>query len=399
MALELGEGDFWDFRWEWTDQSCSQSSGCSAGEESGLFRVMLGIPRVIGGVEMFAVEVTGQHIVAESGDDLAPEWAYLGTDGSLLIGSNGSGLVTLFDARTGQWTGAGFFSRFGSAEDHAASPRTIDVAYEFAEWEGVRTGPAIAVVRSDEQTNCEIIEGRRICPNDESFSLSETQFYREGVGPLGYTYRYSASFSGGGFFSSSASVETVALVASSLRGDEPGAGVALAATPAPEIVFGPVYGALALSSTSNEIPDFAAGVDIEAGVVDVTFTNPDVGSIDWSYGITFRHSSEEEFHIVYVRGNGDWEHFVRGGSVDLQVTSGRGAVALDSSPGGQNRITVEFGRDTGALYVNDRFVATLDLSTSYASQSGDVRLVSGVTSADVFDGSVIQFTDFAVWER
>jgi hypothetical protein len=63
---------------------------------------------------------------------------------------------------------------------------------------------------------CEIVEGRRICPNAQAFSLAEHQYYREGAGPLGYTYKFSMSFSGGSFSSSTSSEETVALLASSL---------------------------------------------------------------------------------------------------------------------------------------------------------------------------------------
>jgi hypothetical protein len=60
---------------------------------------------------------------------------------------------------------------------------------------------------------CNLIEGIRICPNDLSFSLSETYFYRNEGDPLSFTYRFSASFSGGGFSSSNSSEEKVALVA------------------------------------------------------------------------------------------------------------------------------------------------------------------------------------------
>lgn len=292
MVLDLKQADFWDFRWEQTDQSCSQGRGCSTGTEGGVFRVTLGEPRTINGVEMFPVTVGGKRFSADGTVDFAPGWKYMGVDGPLLIGSTGTTLVTIFDALHGEWTGAGFFSRFSSDETHATSQGSISTSHSFAEWDGVRTGPVINVVRSDSQSMCNIVEGRRICPNDSSFSLSEAQFYRDEIGPAGYSYRRSASFSGGGFFSSSSSEETVALIASSRRGDlavpfatpTPLPTPTSVPTPNPtlNVVFGPQDGSLVLESIDNQIPDFKAGVNLATGVVDVTFVNPDVGGGDWS---------------------------------------------------------------------------------------------------------------------
>ena len=147
MALELHEGDFWDFRWEQTDQSCAQGSGCRTGTEKGVFRVTLGTARTIAGVPMFAVEQSGLHLADDGGSDLGVKWAYLGSDGGRLLGSNGSSLVTLFDAQAGQWIGGGMFSRFGNTETHAASNSSISATADYADWAGVETGPAIVVVR------------------------------------------------------------------------------------------------------------------------------------------------------------------------------------------------------------------------------------------------------------
>jgi hypothetical protein len=64
-----------------------------------------------------------------------------------------------------------------------------------------------------------------------------------------------------------------------------------------------------------------------AGVIDVTFVNPDVGGGNWSYGVTFHHSGEETVHAVYVSSGGRWEHFARGGSPESQVKPGQGTVS------------------------------------------------------------------------
>ena len=221
MSLELATGDFWDFGWSWTERNCSQGSGCRTSDEAGTFRVTLGESRPIGRVDFFEVSLSGVHLADGGGTDLGPSWAYLGVDGPLLLGSDGGASVVLFGAQTGEWTGSGFFSRFGGSETHVATGVNVAGDHALNSWSGFRTGPALSVVRSDSKTLCEIIAGQRICPNDQAFTLVENQYYREGAGPLGYTYRFSMSFTGGGFSSSTSSEEAVALVASSLRGDSP----------------------------------------------------------------------------------------------------------------------------------------------------------------------------------
>lgn len=404
MALDLEQGDFWDFRWEYADQSCAQGSGCRTNNEDGVFRVTLGVPKTIDRVEVYFIELSGRHLADEGAVNLAPSWKYIGSDGTRLLASDGTSLVTIFDALDGEWIGGGFFSRFGKRETHVARPGSVSTQ-PFASWEGVRAGPAISVVRSDSESLCEVIEGRRICPRDQAFSVTENQYFREGIGPLGYNYRFSASFSGGGFFSSNSSEETVAVISTSLRGDviEP-TPTALPPTATPTVqpaieldaLFGPQDGSLTLTSFNNEIPDFATGVDLAVGVVDVTFVNPDVGGGDWSYGITFRHSEEETFHAVYVTSNGQWQHFSRGGTAESQISTNLGSVSLNTGAGAENTLFVAFNFDEAGFFVNGELVAELDLSTTNARVSGDVRVIAGVLSTDIYNGAESEFFDLTV---
>ena len=98
-----------------------------------------------------------------------------------ILGSrSGSSLVVLFDGQTGAWAGSGFFeTRFDPGELSTARPGTIADDEEIAGWAGVVAGPAIVVGRAASQSECEIIEGRRICPRQESYSFAEREWYRE----------------------------------------------------------------------------------------------------------------------------------------------------------------------------------------------------------------------------
>ncbi|MFC1935871.1 hypothetical protein ACFLX9_03855 [Chloroflexota bacterium] len=129
-------------------------------------------------------------------------------------------LTVIFDGQLGKWAGSGYFtSRFNADELIEAKPSNITQDAAIADWPGVRTGPAISIGRASSQSQCEIIEGLRICPREETFDVSEREMYRGGIGPVAYFFQSSASFSGGGFFSSYQTTENVGLVASSMRGD------------------------------------------------------------------------------------------------------------------------------------------------------------------------------------
>jgi len=213
--FQIETGDFWVYRWSSEDQSCAQGRGCSTDKESGVFRIELGSQRNVQRVNAFEMIITG-----DLGPN-SPPWRYIAVhDMKILASKDGSHFVVLFDGQTGVWAGSGFFdTRFEDKELSSASQGFITESDVIAEWDGVHIGSAIVVGRADSQSECEIIAGLRICPRQESYSFTEREWFRPGVGAVGYNYRISSSFSGGGFFSSHTSEENVALVASSLRGD------------------------------------------------------------------------------------------------------------------------------------------------------------------------------------
>jgi len=152
--------------------------------------------------------------------DFAPRWRYLAVSDNRILGSSGSSLTVLFDGQLGKWAGSGYFTdRFNANELIEARTSSVSQNDAIADWPGVKTGPAVAIGRASSQSQCEMIEGLRICPREETFNSSERELYRGGIGPVAYFFQSSASFSGGNFFSSYQTTENVGLVASSLRGD------------------------------------------------------------------------------------------------------------------------------------------------------------------------------------
>jgi hypothetical protein len=77
--FEFSEGDFWRFRWECTDRSYAQGSGCKTTEDDGVFQMALGESTVVNGVTLFMVLSTGRPEYVDNNvpHSFAPEWQYI----------------------------------------------------------------------------------------------------------------------------------------------------------------------------------------------------------------------------------------------------------------------------------------------------------------------------------
>jgi hypothetical protein len=446
--FELSEGAFWEYRWSYVDGSCYRFQ-CNSDKDDGVSQVTLGAESQIEGVPVYDLNVSGKPAVTADGEkrSFAPPWSYMGVDGDRIVVSNGNTLVTLFDGGLGKWAGSGFFNaRFDDDELVTAQSGSMSGSSEIADWPGVQSGSWQFVGRADSQSACEVIAKYRICPNEDTFSFSENEYYRAGIGPVGYSFQNSQSFNG--LESSFSTTEWVALTASSLRGDVPTVAPApttvplatpavvqsptpfptalalpggtetatagpfltptpIAATtagPIPEIprltglvpLFGPVDGGLPLDPSSGQIPDFSSGLSLDRAIVRVDFTNPDISDERWSYGLTFRQSDEETFHAVYFTGDGTWGHFTRTGIFSSEVDMANGAFSFDIAAGETNKLALIFEGTEGQLLINGEFVATLVLNTPGALGPGDIRVMSGLLATDLMDGSLSEYSDFIV---
>lgn len=207
--FSLAQGYYWDFYWSYEYNSVSGSGAGVHSVKGGYFRITLGSPITVQGVQVFELLMSGDH---DDGDwDYTPRWRYLGIDQDKIVGSqDGQTLEVVFDAMNGEWTGGGFWAEYTSETQVTASAATLD--NEFI------TTDAVAVQRSAGQDFCETIAGHTVCPNDQAWTFSESEYYKGGIGPIGL-YSYSAySFNGGGYYDSFSHLRHVGLVASSLPG-------------------------------------------------------------------------------------------------------------------------------------------------------------------------------------
>ena len=207
----LGEGDFWEYKWDYTKSYWDSFSGGSTSTGSGTFRVTLRSAKEIDGVTAYEVEVSGKSTV--STHDFAPRWNYLAVANNQILGSeDGATLVVLFDAQEGVWPGSGFFTTFASDTLFAATEGQINNDY--------LSGPAITVGQSESESQCEYFPGvGTICGGDYNENLIKREYYGENIGPMGYYSYTSISDMTSSYPWSSSTTINVGLVASSLRGD------------------------------------------------------------------------------------------------------------------------------------------------------------------------------------
>lgn len=132
-------------------------------------------------------------------------------DNQILGSEDGTTLTALFDGQIGAWPGAGFFTSISSSALVTGNDGQIDDDYI--------TESCIVVSQSDSESQCEYFPGIGNICGDSSYSWTENEYYKEGIGPIGYYYYNTFSDCGGGFCSGATWTHNVGLVASSLQGD------------------------------------------------------------------------------------------------------------------------------------------------------------------------------------
>jgi hypothetical protein len=205
--FSLAKSAYWEFSWNYDNNTWAQGSASSGKIDNGTFRVTLGDPKTIEGVTAYEITITGDSIDVDD-YNYAPRWKWVAVDQNKILGStNGTALEVIFDANTGSWSGGGFFATLSASSKCKTSTGTI--ANNFINTK------AIVVGRSLSQTACETILGYTVCPNDSTYSLFEREYHKGGIGPVGYYFYYAYSFSGGGFSSGGSTERKIGLVATS----------------------------------------------------------------------------------------------------------------------------------------------------------------------------------------
>ena len=159
-------------------------------------------------------------------------------------------------------------------------------------------------------------------------------------------------------------------------------------------VFGPSDGQLD-HALDDLIKLEAANVDQVNFIAEATFTNPFAASVnDWDYGFSLRSNGSFKYWLV-VASEGDWQLADRQGSADDEETVAEGTLTnLNLGENEQNRLLVFAWGNVGYFFVNDVFIAKLDLSSNV--DSGDVEVITAYYFDHEIEGEAPGFENFVV---
>ena len=161
--------------------------------------------------------------------------------------------------------------------------------------------------------------------------------------------------------------------------------------------FGPADGSIE-HKDDGLIDVYGTNVSLADGIIEARFFNPyssQTGS--WSNGFIFRwapSSPDNIFHTVVITQAERWHHILRIGDGEHQRLKNGSSTAIATGEYDSNHIRVIAIGGDGALYVNGKFIATLDLSG--ITDAGRVSAITGYFNDSVVAGRSTQFEDFQI---
>ena len=157
------------------------------------------------------------------------------------------------------------------------------------------------------------------------------------------------------------------------------------------LLYGPQDGSL--DNSQEFISTHGARIDVQFAYARVEFRTPDDPE-EWSAGLMFRKSGEDDYFLFYVSSSGFWsvEHATYSGE-DWQTQEEAFSSEVDIKHPTLNRLEILFIGEVAIVYVNGRELGNVDISS--ITTSGDVRVAYGIYKGD--DPSTARFEEFTVW--
>lgn len=146
----------------------------------------------------------------------------------------------------------------------------------------------------------------------------------------------------------------------------------------------------------NTIEMYYPGISTDNFVLNVHFLNPyPTQTGGWDFGVTFRQKEPDEELRLVVRSDGLWNLNNRSLDGDEFIQEGDVSAILDLQPNEANQLTLIAVDDRGVFFLNEEFVATLDLSTR--QNDGELALGTGFYTTNERQNASTEYEDFAVW--
>ena len=170
---------------------------------------------------------------------------------------------------------------------------------------------------------------------------------------------------------------------------------ATASVPGIAPAFGPEDGRLD-HELDETLESVSGGVNLRNFVVVATLANPYAATAGgWDFGLIFRQAGVDDELRLVVESNGGWSLNDRRGTEDNFIQEGEAREALRLIQDSENTIRLIAWEERGYYFLNDSFVATLDLSGR--SDFGDVALGTGFYAENEREGASTAYAGFAVW--
>ena len=175
------------------------------------------------------------------------------------------------------------------------------------------------------------------------------------------------------------------------------------ATPVPDSrpVYGPVNGSIPHDPGDGFVEEYNSSTWLADAVIEARLLNPySRQEGEWDIGFLFRYRQGHEyslFHAVIIHSGGWWYHDLR---TDEELNRRLASDFSDHIATGAhdyNDIRIIVFEDQGTLFINDNYIATLDMSG--LAGEGSVAIATEWFSDTGVKGKFSRFESFTVRER
>ncbi|MGH2531801.1 MAG: PHD finger domain-containing protein [Thermomicrobiales bacterium] len=165
-----------------------------------------------------------------------------------------------------------------------------------------------------------------------------------------------------------------------------------------ELKFGPDAGRLTIGPDATAPGTLASGVRLRDPMIRVRLFTPSEAERAWDYGITFRRTDENREYRLIMTSDKVWYCDLIDGDSSQPVSRQSGRLTgVDTEAGEHNDLHLIAIGDVGYFFINERYVATLDLSEKM--EAGDVTIGAGFLPAHRSPGQSADFQDFEIAAR
>lgn len=161
------------------------------------------------------------------------------------------------------------------------------------------------------------------------------------------------------------------------------------------VVYGPTNGRLDHNAEGAFIIDQRASVNLTDLTIVAKFFSPyQPAQGGWDYGFFFRDTGVSQNYRIVVTSGHAWALELATGEANAKRLASGGLNNMDLAAGGSNTLKLVVTGNTALFFVNDRFIATLDVSAKMTG--GDVRIATGFYTGDQITGRWTTFEGFTV---